>query len=39
MKYGKIKNILTAENLENNIVRIDEYIEMGKMNLRYMFFN
>ena len=33
MKYGKIKNILTAENLENNIIRTEEYIEMGKMNV------
>lgn len=33
MKYEKIKNILTMENLENNIIRIEEYIEMGKMNV------
>lgn len=33
MKYKKIKNILTVENLENNIIRIEEYIEMGKMNV------
>lgn len=33
MKYGKIKNILTAENLENNIIRTEDYIELGKMNV------
>lgn len=33
MKYEKIKNALSAENLENNIIRTEEYIEMGKMNV------
>lgn len=33
MKYEKVKNILTMENLENNIIRIEEYVEMGKMNV------